>query len=150
MGETILGGFLTVFGAVGVLESLVDLIRARRSHEWHMMPAEIVESRVERRRGGHGSGTRFVPVIRYRYAVNGTTYAGQRVQFARLETPSREDADRVVGDSPVGATVVVRVSPSNARLSVIQAGQDGRSWYYILAFGSFGAFGVLLLTGLLK
>jgi hypothetical protein len=148
MLDTILGGFFTVCGITGVSESGVDLVRARRSHDWPMVAAEIVDSRVERQSAGH-SGGRFLPVVRYRYSVNGVTYEGRRVQFTRLETAAREDAERLTAPFQAGRNVVVRVSPSNPRVSVIQPGQDGRSWLHMLLFAAFAAFGIAMLSGLL-
>jgi hypothetical protein len=149
MFGTILGAFFGVAGIVGVIECVGDLVRGRQSRKWPTVPAQILESTVSYRSGGRGGG-RFVPVVGYRYSVNGVSYVGRRVQFTRLESISRADAERVIRKFHPENSVLVRVSPSDPRISVIQPGQHGRSWLYLLLFAVFAALGVGLMSGALK
>jgi len=149
MFGTILGAFFGVAGIVGVVECVVDLVRGRQSQNWPTVPAEILGSNVSYRPGGRGGG-RFVPVVEYRYSVNGVSHVGRRVQFTRLEAISRADAERVTAEFHPETSVLVRVSPSNPRLSVIQPGQHGRSWLYLLLFGVFAVLGIGLMGGAVK
>lgn len=149
MLDTVLGVFFTAAGAVGMIESVMNLTRGRQSHDWHLVPAEIVDSRVTRTAGGHGGG-RFVPVVEYRYSINGATYTGRRVQFTRMETPSREVAERVVGEFQTGSQISVRVSPSDPRVSVIQPGPHGRSWLHLLFWTAFTSLGIASMVGALQ
>jgi len=150
MSQTIFGALLALIGLGGVIESLIDVVRARRSHEWALVDAEIVESQVECKKGGGHGGGWFAPIVRYRYSWNGEAYVGNRVLFTRLETRSRQDADQFVRQLPLGASIRVRVSPSNPGLSVVQPGVERRTWFYIFAFGSCGLYGLALLAGILK
>lgn len=149
MFETILGGFFAIAGVAGVVECVVDLVRGHQSRNWLIVPAEIMTSTVTYRPGGRGGG-RFVPVVEYRYSVDGVSYVGQRLQFARLGTIARADAERVAGEFHPASTVLVRVSPSDPRASVIQPGQHGRSWVYLLLFAVVAAFGIGLIGGAFK
>jgi uncharacterized protein DUF3592 len=135
-----------VAGIVGVIECTIDLVRGRQSGQWPTVPAEIIESTVTYRPGGRGGG-RFIPVVEYRYLVDGVAYLGKRVQFTRLGTIARADAERLAGEYHPQTSVLVRVSPSNPRVSVIQPGQHGRSWLYLLLFGVFAVFGIGLISG---
>ena len=149
MFETILGAFFAVGGTLGLIECASDLVRGRQSRKWPTVPAEIIESTVTYRPGGRGGG-RFVPVVEYRYAVDGVSYVGSRVQFTRLETISRPDAERLAAEYHPQTSVLVHVSPSNPRVSVIQPGQRGRSWLYLLLFAAFAVLGMGLVTGAVK
>jgi hypothetical protein len=136
-------------GIAGVIECATDLVRGRQSRKWPSVPAEIIESTVSYRSAGRGGG-RFVPVVEYRYVVDGVPYVGKRVQFTRLETIARADAERMTEEFHPETSVLVRVSPSNPRISVIQPGQQGRSWLYLLLFGTFAVLGIGLVGGVFK
>jgi hypothetical protein len=72
------------------------------------------------------SGRSYWPRVRYRYAVDGKAYVGDRVSF-RADY-ARADVESAVRRYPAGSAVSVSYSPGDPRRSVLEPGtwHDGR------------------------
>ena len=101
------------------------------------VPGTIVASHVVTMRDSEGEshGAR----VRYRYTVGGAEYEGSRIRFGGPLSSSIESwAERIQSRFTVRASVCVRVSPEDPRLSVLE---PGVAWYLLLA--------LVVCTGLL-
>jgi hypothetical protein len=117
------------FGLVGVAFLGYTLLQLRRAHlslRWPVVPAEVVEVRVNERRGRR---TTYEPFVRYRYSQNGATREGSRIVFVPMAlTSTRDDAERFLVPFQLGCTISIRVSPTDAKLAVIEPGIQVR-WF---------------------
>ncbi len=123
---TIYLAFVTL-GTAGLVCALRELCRALDSRHWPLQEAEIVQSGVRAYRGGH-LGTTFGPNVRYKYEREGVVYEGTRIMFSGLglSTFSRHEVEQFLAPLAKGTRILVRVSPRNPRISVIEPGVDRR------------------------
>ena len=138
---------LAIVGASLFVFSSVQWWRARQSLAWPLCQAEVIETRVDQRRH---RGIVYEPIVRYRYRLDGRPYEGKRIIFSGLSvtTRSEEEAENFIGRFEVGASIPIRVSPSNPRLAVIEPGIDHRRFFMAIAFAvAFIAGG---LSGVLR
>jgi len=138
MLDTIFTAGLSVFGSVGVVQSLKDVVRGRQSESWPVIAAHVLDSWVEERRGRHG-GIRFVPVVRYQYQFGGETFKGQQLRFSEIWTPSRDLAESLLEPLKPGTRLPIRACPSHPRISVIEPGTDYRAGFRLAFFVGFTA-----------
>lgn len=110
------GAFLSIYGVATVLRAL----GARR---WGVVPGKIIESRIK---GGYtGSSFRWDAVVRYRNEFKGREYEADRISFGSFAILGwRRIAERVHEKYPSGATVNVRVCPTNPSLAVLEIGPN--------------------------
>jgi hypothetical protein len=98
---------------------LVQRRWSRESGGWPRARGEVLEARSAWSSSPR-SGTAYWPVIRYRYAVGGTTFEADRVSFrARY---ARAEVERAIAEYPVGAAVAVRYRPGDPRTAVLEPG----------------------------
>lgn len=107
--------FAAGFGLAALVFFLAYRRHLRRANAWPVVPGEIVESRVEERGSLDSGPTRrtYVPIVEYRYTVNGNSYASRQVTIGLQVSGSRSIADGVVGRYPLGAKVEVHYDPAN-------------------------------------
>ncbi len=116
------------------------------SRSWPTAEARIVRSTVVRVRDDTWySHIYYQPSIAYQYDIDDVTYVGTQLDWGRFGT-TREKAQRVADDYPVGKLVTVYYDPWHPHRSVIEP----RSWIMsllVLALGlGFIAGGVLILS----
>lgn len=107
--------FAAGFGLAALVFFLAYRRRLGRANAWPVVPGEIVESRIEER-GSLNSGSRhrtYVPIVEFRYAVAGNSYASRQVAIGLEMSGSRAVADKIVGRYPLGAQVEVHYDPAN-------------------------------------
>jgi hypothetical protein len=132
MGIALTAGFLA-FSAWTLPLGLRTLRLGRAIEDWPSTPGEIVSSEVGERQGYNAqnnySFTYYEPKIHYTYAVDGVSYASQRVQ-AGMEDAHRlalgkAAVSAIVARYPVGATPAVRYDPADPAVSTLEIGQVG-------------------------
>jgi len=67
---------------------------------------------------------RYVPVVAYEYAVEGTPYQAARMRFADSSVATVEEARRVAERFPVGAGIEIRYDPKNPVEATIETDPD--------------------------
>lgn len=139
---------LAILGLAGIGQAVLDLRRARDSVWWPVTEAEVLEARVEMRRGSHSRS--FEPTVMYRYQFAGETFIGSRIIFASLTTPSREEAERFLEPLKPGVRVLLRVCPSAPAVSVMEPGSDRRAWFALAFSVGFTAFTAAMAYGALR
>lgn len=100
---------------------LRELMRAVRSRHWPRVPGTIIRSHVitTRDSDGESHGAR----VTYRYRVGDTVHESARIRFGGpFDSSIRIWAEEICEEYPVGLDVQVRVSPDDARTSVLEPG----------------------------
>lgn len=128
-----------LLGLVAAVTSAVPIARGLYSLTWSKTEARVVSSRWK-------PGFRVSAAdIRYRYAVGGRDYTGDRYSFRALLVVNRmigRDVNMIVARYPPGEPVTVSVNPSDPSDSVLTPGIDFES---LVPFG-LGLF--LMVLGL--
>lgn len=91
-----------------------DLYYFPRSASWQQTKAEVLESSFER------GDDDFAVDFKYRYAVDGVTYEGERITFFQYAVfANAYQNQRFIGQHPVGATVDIYYDPQEPGRAVI-------------------------------
>jgi Protein of unknown function (DUF3592) len=106
----LVGVVLGVFALVGVGMTVME---AERLVAWRPVPAVVQSTTVQGVRGAKGS-TSYRPVVTYRYAVNGRTYASSDVNVITVSR-SYAWAQSVTTHYAPGATTTAYVNPRDPR-----------------------------------
>lgn len=108
-----------------------QLLRGRESLRWPVVEAQVLETRIELKRGRYGG---YIPVVHYQYQHRGRTYYGDRIIFSVQDglANSREAAKQFLDRFEAGMRIPVRVCPTKPALSVIEPGFDPRWWVPLL------------------
>ena len=120
----LVGVGLTLGGlAVGMALRLARAYQAAvRSRSWPTTPGRITHSETV----WVGARTRSPrPDIRYTYEVGAQTYVGQRIAFEYSHVYSREAAEQVLKQYPVGATPSVYYDPDQPAESTLKQSHVG-------------------------
>ena len=106
-------------------ERLVLRRLSRESTGWPRVAGVVVDTRAVWSSSPR-SGQSYWPRVRYRYAVGGTAYVGDRVSFRA--SYGRADVESAIARYPPGSAVSVSYSPGDPRRSVLEpgSGHDGR------------------------
>lgn len=110
-----------VIAGFSSLVTLREMIRAARSRHWPGVPGTIIRSHVITTRDSDGEthGAR----VTYRYRVGETIHESRRIRFGGpFDSSIRFWAQALCEEYPVGLDVQVRVSPDDARTSVLEPG----------------------------
>lgn len=138
---TLYAVLLMIYGVGFVLWSLAETIPPRY---WPVTPGEVVRAHyvAERYETKFERGHVYVPVIRYRYAVDGQGYVSDRAWTGKPLTVRRlEDIEAFLSDYREGQPVSVRYDPDDPARSTLFAKTD----YGQLVTAGAGLF--LLLLG---
>jgi uncharacterized protein DUF3592 len=92
---------------------------SRESTEWPKVDGVVVDARAVWSSSPR-SGRSYWPVVHYRYAVRGRTYAGDRVSFRA--TYGRAGAEDAVARYPAGSIVSISYSSAAPQRSVLEPG----------------------------
>lgn len=133
---TIMTWIAVILGVVGlgtILWGFVRMLRAGLSRRWPAVPGTIISSRVTQREGSRSEGsgpppTLYRPEVKYRYAVGGRTYEGERVTLDDVETSNEGFARRVVERYRPGAQVSVHHAPADPERAVLEPGVHAGAW----------------------
>ena len=113
------GAWFVLLGGICLAIGIRNAIAGRKSRAWREVDGEIVSSEVVK------SGWKFDPrwdvAIRYRYAVDGVQYDGERVALTSVGTGElRWPAASRARKCPAGARVKVYVSPGDPAMAVLE------------------------------
>jgi hypothetical protein len=123
-----IGVVLLVFGAYTRVQSL-------RSRSWPVVAGVITESRVLSSRNSSGQWSHS-PRIRYRYAVDGKTYNGDTISYAK---GLFDGASVKVSRYPQGSVVGIHYNPKDPASAVLDPGTGPTPALALLAgVGCFG------------
>lgn len=140
--------FTILIGVSAIALGLQTTRLARESRTWPTVDGEIVASEIveDAQAGVRTTPTNVThrPVVRYRYRTGGTDYTGERVAFGEYATNERTDAEAVIQRYPIGRRVPVHVRPNAPDTSVLEAGDHGLPWFYLVLGAAFLLAGLLL------
>jgi hypothetical protein len=140
-------GLAAVFGHLTV-ERLALRRLSRESTGWPRVAGVVVETQAVWSSSPR-SGRSYWPRVRYRYAVGGTAYVGDRLSFRA--SYGRADVESAVARYPTGSAVSVSYSPGDPRRSVLEPGpwQDGRLMTVLVPVTVAAIISVLLSVAVL-
>ena len=106
-----------------VIQGFLNCVLAEKSKSWPTVNGEVIAS---------DAAPTFIglyvwfwwPLIRFRYIVNGQQYEKNSWQFGRSNFGSRQRADRIAGQFPVGTKVHVHFDPLDPEIAVFDSGND--------------------------
>jgi hypothetical protein len=136
-----------ILGGIGLI--IRDFRSRARSVEWQWPIASATVERgwVEEDERDDAAGntvTTYMPMLRYRYRVDGEEFQGGNIGLDDRPMPSAEAAVRSLAKYPDFATIDVRYDPDDPSFAVIEAMRPppGREFY-------FGLGAILLAIGVL-
>lgn len=121
---------------------LQEAVAARRAFGWPTVRGTVTISEISKCRG-----QQFRRSIRYHYAVNNRSYVNDRVAFGPDGCGSRDHAQKLVEQYPLG-NIMVWVNPDKPEIAVLKVGtvlDDTWSSIYWMTSLSIGA---LVVAGL--
>lgn len=127
----VIGGVAAFFIWMGAAER----DRALAAQAWPTVPGTITESRVAESRGAKGRRESSA-IVRYTYAVDGTSYEGNRLSFI----VATDSAASRVARFRQGDRVEVHVNPNDPTTAVLEAPPPGWEAWIPIAVGTFGVF----------
>jgi hypothetical protein len=148
---------VVLVGASAMGLGVENTLRARSSLAWPSVEGRITSASVERKsspsttRQGSSDSITYRPQIVYAYAVEGTSYTGERISYGGYATSDPADARRVVERYPEGRAVRVYYMPERHGECVLEPGMAGVPWLLLalgLVFSGAGIAMVLLLPRL--
>jgi hypothetical protein len=136
---------------IAILVYTVHMRRlAKASLTWPTTEGTVVDSGVMAGRSSKGGRT-YSARVRYTYAVGGTTYDNDTIQFGSPGT-DQSTADATVAEHPVGKRVNVHYNPHKPAQAVLKAGVTGAMWTFFLYFCAvlFIGFATVMIPVLLS
>lgn len=109
--------------------------RARAMDAWLEVPAEVVSARLDTYRFNQFSEEEFVPVVRYRYAVAGKSYEGDRIRRVPVRSANRQSAERWLKRYRAGDSVTAYVDPENPEQAVLKKNSKAALLAMVLPLG---------------
>ncbi len=94
---------------------------------WPTAPGEVQSVEVKTSRGTRGRET-FTPDVKYVYAVRGTKYESDRIDFGDPGFSSQERARAVAERYRVGQSVTVHYDPANLSAAVLKLEGNLDNW----------------------
>jgi hypothetical protein len=137
---TAFGTYTLVLGLLIVGVATFYLRRGLNSRWWPTVEARVAASGLD-----EDSDGQFSVAVTYSYSVSGETYA--RTETLSVWLPTRENAERVLRQLPVGGVVEVRYDPSRPQVAVLRPGASAWLWLWLAIGAGVVAVGVAMLTG---
>jgi len=117
-------GAIDLVASIGLMVFALTLPRRiAAAQHWPLTQATVVASHV--RATGRGA---YVPLIQYRYAVQGETHESSLYRFGGWATRTRAEAEAAVAAHPAGGPIEVRYDPARPAFAVISASGDQRAY----------------------
>ncbi len=103
-----------------------DSAKAIAGAAWPTTLATVIYTEIasESRPGKRSEAVRYVPVVAYEYAVDGTSYQAARLRFGDSSQPSVDAAQRTIDRFPVGAGIEIRYDPKAPSEATVEADPD--------------------------
>jgi hypothetical protein len=115
------------------------LNRGLSSRTWPAVEARVTSARLDEDSDGC-----FSIDVAYAYDVNGETYV--RTENLTVWLPTRENAERLLREHPVGGAVVARYDPTHPTVAVLRPGVPIRVWIWLAIATGIVGVGAGLLT----
>ena len=109
-------------------EGVSKVLVGRASTSWPSVPGQVVVSRVDKYRSSGNNGPSSVPVIEYRYSVDGAVYTNNRIAAYRLPGYRAQTMDQ---EFPLGPSTVY-YNPASPSEAVLITGTDVKLYSDIL------------------
>lgn len=112
---------VSVLILVAVINAMRQMSRAGASRNWTITTGEVVDSSIRR----EPDGPYYIPVVKYRYVVEGQEYESSRIRFTWSgDSTTPWTASEVVSQYPVSKTKTIKVyyNPRNPSVSVLVPG----------------------------
>jgi hypothetical protein len=104
----------------------------------------VLTSKLNYSSGDEG-GTTVAPKVRYRYAVAGNKYLGDRYDFAEVSSSDGSYARRVVAENPAGKAVTVYYNPDKPADAILSLNAPASGYFLLLFLQPFLLVGLLLI-----
>jgi hypothetical protein len=134
------GAYTVALGCVIAGLALFYLRRGFSSQWWPTIEARVTSSNLD-----EDSDGQFSVDVTYSYAVGDETYT--RTENLTVWLPTRENAESVLRQHPVGGMVEVRYNPSQPRVAVLRPGISAWLWLWLAIGAGMTSLGVAMLTG---
>lgn len=147
-----------LFGVMGVLIALWGrsyIARDRAIGRWPKAPGTITSSRYESETGtsrdaeGYDvTSTTYVPVVEYRYTVQGQEYPGTRVARVVERTGDAKRVKACIDRYPAGTRVEVFHDPNDPTIAYLETRTSGGAVFLMVFGGVFAlmGFGVVAIV----
>jgi hypothetical protein len=147
--------WIVVFvGAFAMFVGIENGVKARDSLQWPTVEGKVVSSSIQSERtsrgAGGGSSTTYRARVVYEYAVDRTTYNGERIAYGEYATGNPADAERIIEKYPKDKKILVYYMPDNHGESVLEPGQAGLPWFFLGLGVVFLFIGIVLVVFLPK
>jgi hypothetical protein len=144
-GKKLLGALLILF-VVCLLVVLISwcqgVMTARQAAKWPTVTGNVTSSKVIFR----SKRNLFLPIVSYRYKVDGRSYVSERIAFGPGDWISKDDAQALAARYPVGI-VTVWFDPQDPATATLMAGAVlDTTWPGIYKLGSICVV-ILLVAG---
>ena len=114
---------LAALGLLFFLIYFLTLARAQASQGWPAIQGTIAESWIEETSTTDDDGSiayRYAPKVRYRYALMGKEYRGERIAFGPGKSGSRSGAGKGLAKYPKGGSALVYYNPEKPEDAVLE------------------------------
>ena len=131
------GCFVTIFLGVGVfmlVKYFQDRKKAEESQSWSGTSGQVTQAYVRESETRDSDGyltTSYYPEVRYTYQVLGAEYGGDKISFGGSVGGSRNKADEIVAQYPVGKNLTVYYDPNNPEDAVIERKMGSKGFLII-------------------
>lgn len=108
---------------------------ARASASWPSAEGRVIGSEVTRSTDADG-GDSYSPEVTYSYTVENASYTNDLIKFGENAYGSRNKAEEIAANYPVGRAVTVYYDPEQPDLSALEPGVTAGS-FIVLCIGAF-------------
>jgi len=151
LGARFFPALLVAFGALGLWAGIDNMVKGWASLDWPSTDGVITSSEFGQNDNSaissankKSSATTYYAKVEYEYAVEGLTYAGNKVSYGETASVDREEAERVLKPYPEGQTVRVYYNPDSHRQGLLEPGLHGYPWLFLLPGVLFLGAGILM------
>jgi hypothetical protein len=119
--------------------------RSEETRHWLETPCEIITSQVNTIRPANNSPDEYLPLVRYRYVLNGTIFHGGEIRHGSGPTMDRATADERIAKYPIGKKTACFVNPEQPDKAVLE--HTSRAGLYSIWFPMLfvaGGFGMIM------
>ncbi len=144
LGLGLLGTALVLF--FGVL-----LLEGQRSQNWPATTGTVLATGTTEVRQLRSALPAWRPRVTYAYAVDGTAFTSDRIDFGAMPSLDREWLESSLREKfPPGKTLPVYYDPARPQNAVLRPGSDNSLWIYIILGAAFFGISLHNLRALLR
>lgn len=127
---------------------------ARQSLTWPSVEGIVIDHQLEKHTNREKSGyseshvTHYVPVISYKYEVNGKNYTNKRITLENTEFETAKKANVYLAKYPIGMRMTVFYNPANPERAIVERTIPNPTVSYWLVGGTL-CFSLVTLLAIL-